>query len=251
MVLLMFSGLRWVLVCRTCFGEPPPQLNLVVRWYRTHVSYHVRHGDILTMDNELIHRIRRIYAAISAAEEADFSKLKATIIKTDKHIAFYQDFRGGLSNEELSNLAHSVIHNIANLRDHLRRWAARNGRDRNKVDEAVNRSLALQIIKDLSNNDKHGYPPRGGGHSGQSPRLVGVERVFRLITKPESGSYVTMTLGHDGAPKVSGSGSAKAVITGDVVDEDNNTIGYLHEIAVEAVEAWERLLSDFNVTLQM
>ena len=175
--------------------------------------------------------------------------MSATITKTEQFIALCQDFRGDLNDEELSNLAHSMIHNIANLCDHLRRWAAHNGQDKNKVDETVNQSFALQIIKDLSNNDKHGYPPRDGGRSGISPKLVGINRVFQLTTKPEVGAYMAMTLGHDGTPKVSGSGSAKAVITGDVVDRSNNRIGDLHEIAIEAVEAWEQLLNDFNLTL--
>ena len=71
------------------------------------------------MDDAIRQRISRIYAAIGAIEEADPHKLKATVIETDKMKAVFQDFRGGFSDDELSNQAHTVIHNIANLRDHL------------------------------------------------------------------------------------------------------------------------------------
>jgi hypothetical protein len=89
------------------------------------------------MDDAIRQRISRIYAAIGAIEEADPNKLKATVIQTDKIKAVFQDFRGGLSDDELSNQAHTVIHTIANLRDHLRRWAAQNSQDKAKVDETV------------------------------------------------------------------------------------------------------------------
>jgi hypothetical protein len=201
------------------------------------------------MDNEVIERIRRIYAAIGAVEETDLSKLKGTLVRTQSVLLVHQDFRGGLDDDQLSNLAHSLIHNIANLENHLRKWAAHNGQDINKVDKAVSRSLALQIIKDLSNNDKHGYPPRDGGHSKRCPRLVDISRVLQLATKPRAGSTVCVTLNQTGTPQATGSGSAKAIITGEIVDKDNNRIGDLHQVGTEAVEAWEHLLDDLGIKL--
>ncbi len=198
------------------------------------------------MDDAISQRISRIYAAIGAIEESDPQKLKATVIQTEKVYAVFQDFRGGYSDDELSNQAHTVIHNIANLRDNLRRWAANNGHDKNKVDAAVNNSFELQVIQDLSNNDKHGYPPHDGGHSKKSPKLIEINRVMRLQTQAKKGSVVAMTLGH-GIPQFHGDGTAKAVVTGDVVDSVNGSIGDLYEISIKSVEAWERLLADFGL----
>lgn len=199
------------------------------------------------MDDVILQRISRIYAAIGAIEEDDPNKLRATVVQTDKIKYVFQDFRGGFSDDDLSNYAHTVINNIANLRDHLRRWAAHNGHDKTKVDQTVDNSLDLQIIKDLSNNDKHGYPPRDGGHSGKCPQLVDINRVMQLQTQAKNDSTIGMTLGAGGVPKFFGDGTAKAIITGDVVDNDNNRIGDLHEIATKAVEAWEQLLADFGL----
>lgn len=199
------------------------------------------------MGTELELRIKRIYAAIGEAIEYDLSKMKADVIQNDKVTAVFQNFRGGLSDEQLTNIAHSFIHNIANLQDHLRRWAAHKGHDKTKVDQTVDNSLDLQIIKDLSNNDKHGYPPRDGGHSGKCPQLVDVNRIMQLQTQAKKGSTSGITLGAGGVPKFFGDGTAKAIITGDVVDNDNNRIGDLHEIATKSVEAWEQLLADFGL----
>ena len=199
------------------------------------------------MDDAILLRIKRLYAAIGSIEEDDPNKLKATVIQTDKIKGMSQDFRGGFSDAELSNQVQTVIYNIAHLRDPLRRWASNHGRDKNKVDQAINNCLDLQIIKDLSNNDKHDGLPRKGGHSGQCPQLIEINRVMRLQTQAKKDSMIGMTIGADGVPKFIGDGTAKAVVTGDVVDSDGNRIGELYDIANKAVEAWEALLMDFGL----
>ena len=139
-------------------------------------------------------RLCRIYAAIDAVLEGDLTKFLPHIFQDEKHFAMYQDFVGGLTVAELSNLAHSVIHNVANLHDHLRRWAAKNGHNPSRIDQVISHSVPLQIITDLSNNDKHGYPPRNAGHSGKAPQLAEIKRVLRLTTAAETGSSVMVIL---------------------------------------------------------
>lgn len=198
------------------------------------------------MDDGIRQRIKRIYAAIGAAEETDPNKLKATIIQTNKVKVIWQDFRGDLSNEDLSNYAHTLIQNIANLRDNLERWAAQNGRDKSKVEQTFQNSFDLQIMQDLSNNDKHGYPP-DRSYSGKYPKLVNINRVMQFQPQAKKGSTIAMTVGAGGVPKFFGDGTAKAIITGDVVDNNNNRIGDLREIVRKALEAWEELLADFGL----
>ena len=200
------------------------------------------------MDDELGGRISRIYGAIDAVEEEDLGKLKGQVIETTTFFGVSNDFRGGLSDEEISNRAHSLIHNIANLQDHLKRWARQNFNNASKVDEGFNQSIALQIIKDLSNNDKHGYPTRDSddGHSGKRPRLIELNRILRLSTKPEKGSSIGMTLNRDGTPRILGSGPSMAIITGTIVDKDDNRIGDLHEFAIESVATWESLWDELS-----
>ena len=200
------------------------------------------------MDNAILQRINRIYAAIMSIEEDDPQKLKATVIQTDKIKGMSQDFRGGFSDAELSNQVHSVIQNVSNLRDHLRHWASHHDQNKNKVDPALDNCLELQIIIDLSNNDKHKGPLRKGGRSGKNPQLINIDRVMRLQTQAKKGpSAICMTIGADGAPKFIGNGTAKAVVTGDVVDNNGNRIGEFYDIANKAVEAWEALLVDFGL----
>lgn len=86
------------------------------------------------MDEELQNRIRRIYAATGDTAEIDISKFRPQYCSSEECVFVFQDFRGGLSDEQISNIAHSAIHNLANLKDHLRRWAALSGHDPKKID---------------------------------------------------------------------------------------------------------------------
>ena len=70
--------------------------------------------------DELTLRIKRIYEAVSAIVEADMSKLKPKVTRDGERIAIYQNFSGGRSNTEIENNAHILIHNVANLKDHLK-----------------------------------------------------------------------------------------------------------------------------------
>ena len=102
-------------------------------------------------------------------------------------------------------------------------------------------------MMDLSNNDKHGYPPSDGGNSGKSPQIINIDSVMQLSSGNKKGSSVMMTFNAQGKPQISGSGSGKVIINGDIVDKENKKIGDFHKTAVEAIEVWERLLADFSV----
>jgi len=198
------------------------------------------------MSDQVESRLRRIYAAINATKEFDMARLPARVFRSEKAVGVFQNFAGDMTEPEMANAAHSVIHNIANLHDHLKRWVATGGSDKAIIDRAFDSSIDLRIIKDLSNNDKHGYPPRDRGHSGRSPKLTNIRGQMRLTAKG-GGGWVTMMLGSGGVPKISGDGTAVAVITGDVVDEDGSMIGDLFEIEVHATAAWEFLLKDLGI----
>ena len=119
-------------------------------------------------------------------------------------------------------------------------------------EEAVKAANSLKLVKDLSNNDKHPYPPRKGGHSGVAPKVLAFSKVMRLSTGGGAGSGVAMTLGPGGVPMIRsrGSGSAHALITGKVIDKDGNLLGGLYEIELDAVAAWERLLAEMGVKVE-
>jgi hypothetical protein len=200
--------------------------------------------------DELLDRLHRCYAAVDAAVEGDLSKFPPKIIADEKQFGMYQDFLCGLTEPQISNLAHTVIHNIANLRDHLRRWAGKNGLDPKDIERTIAACAALQVIIDLSNNDKHGYPPRDGGQSTKSPKLLDVKRVLRMSTGPGAGSGIAIVFTPTG-PKhfASGGGFSQVVVTGSVVDGSGASLGDLYDLGNEALKAWQQQLGAFGIRI--
>jgi hypothetical protein len=198
---------------------------------------------------ELARRLARVHSAIRLAEEADLSKFPAQVHPSDRCVAVLLNFSGDLRQSDIENHVYTAIHNIAHLYDHIRRWAAKNGRDKSEVDLAREGSFAIRVVTDLSNNDKHGYPPRDGGRSKRAPRLTDVRRILRLTTGSAPKSLVGVTLSPRGALKIVGDGSAKVVITGTVVDKDDATIGEIEQLCDEALKAWENLLHGFGAAV--
>lgn len=197
------------------------------------------------MDSALVERLQRIYSALGGTVEGDMAKLPPVVLMTDNAVLVWQDFTGGLSVAQLTNLAYSLIHNIASLKDHARRVLKTAGIDPEKSEEIGNVST-LRIIADLSNNDKHGYPPRNGGNSGLSPHLGQVTRILRMVTGGEAGSVTALTFGPTGMV-LSGDGTIEAIITADVLDAEESRIGDLHELCVEGLQLWENGLTGIGI----
>jgi hypothetical protein len=199
--------------------------------------------------DELTLRIKRIYGAVDAIVETNISQFMPEVIRDGKRIGFYQDWSGGRTNAEIENIAHILIYNVANLKDHLRKWAESNGKDKTKVNTAFKDSQALKIIKDLSNNDRHGYDPEKKGNSGKSPRIEKINTIMQMTTKPEKGAFMCLTFNHQGVSQIAGSGNAKVIITGDILDKDGNKIGDLHDTLLKAIKDWENVLVEFGVNI--
>ena len=200
-------------------------------------------------DDALTHRVRRMYSAVKATIEEDMARLPGRVEESAKRFAVTQDFSGYLTTEDMSNLAHMLIYNIANLEESLRKWARENGKDESLVRKTLADSFELKVIKDLSNYDRHPYPERQGGFSGRAPKLINARRILRLTTGAKKGSSVRMTLGPDGRPIITGEGSGAAILTGDVVDDKGDIIGDFDRIATKAVDDWTGLLSAYGLEI--
>jgi hypothetical protein len=200
------------------------------------------------MNDDLETRLRRIYAAIGETQEPDVSKFPATVIASEKGVLVHQDFSGGRTEEQLTNLIQSLIALIAGLEYHLYKWAAKNGHDAEEVKLPLQASKSFSIVHDLWNNEKHGYSPgRGSNRSGLAPQLINVIRVMKLATQPRKGSCVVFMVGPARKPVIGGDGTATAVITGDVVGKDGQRIGDAHQILEGAVKDCETLVRDLGI----
>ncbi len=68
-----------------------------------------------------------------------------------------------------------------------------------------------------------------------------------LLSDSRIPSSLSLVLNRQGVPQIAGSGTAKVMITGDILDGAGNKIGDLYETALEGVRIWESVLGDFGV----
>lgn len=194
-------------------------------------------------EDDIFKRLNRVYTAVNETVELDLNKFPPKVTTGEGLFGIEQDFLGGLSAEQIENLAHSMIANIANFRAHLERHAK--GRDGGAAAalDVLDKAQEFQIIKDLFNNEKHGYPPKDGGYSGLSPRLEDVNRVMRLTTAPRKGAGVAVTLGPKGMRVMAHEGGgATVIITGKIVDHNGSHVGELRDVGLRALDACDQAL---------
>lgn len=197
--------------------------------------------------NIIDEKLNRIYASIGIIKEDNINKVKPKFIKEDNQLTITFDFMGDMSDADIVNNAQLLIHNIASLKYHLIRLFRKNQYDDKVIIDTFSNSLELKIIEDLWNNDKHGYPPRNGGHTGISPKLENIVRVLQMRTNPEKGASLGIFINMQGEIQKTGSGAHAVIITGDIMDANGIKIGDLYEMALNAVLTWEDLLSHYNI----
>lgn len=195
--------------------------------------------------SDLVGRLERVYASLEAAMEADLALFKPKVVVNEKELAIYQDFVGDLSEADVQNAAFGLIHNIANLRDNVSRWAEDNSQSFDGG-TFIAQHLSLCLIQDLSNADKHGFPLKRKRWSGRSPLITDLRQVMRIVT-PGDGGVTVVTFTTQG-PKLAGQGKAYVAITGRIVDgERDEDLGDLLDTCNQGLSKWEAQLSEFGV----
>jgi len=188
-------------------------------------------------------RIARMYTAIGATVEEDVSHVDIQF-KPQPGGALAADFRGGMSDAEIANLAWSAIHNIATFSAHCLKWARGNNISEDDVKAVADGSKALLRIRDLHNVEKH--PDAAPNKSGDSPMLVDLCRPLEMIF---GGSQPRVSLVLSQTGKVSVEGNARVVIHGRIINSKTGAfVTELRQLLDEGLKAWEAFLAANGVS---
>jgi hypothetical protein len=197
--------------------------------------------------SQLAAKIERLRAAIHVAEERDVTRVKVKVTEASDRIEMHHDFRAGLSDPQIQNLAWQIVRSIADLKDHIRAWAVANKKAKEDVDRALHGSQELAIIMDLANYDKHGGHDRQGGQwSGTWPELKNVRRGLRITTAAAPGAMAGIQLLPNG--DIQTFGDTAITVLGEIEIQDGRKLdfGYVQQ---RAIETWEDLLRRFGLTI--
>lgn len=199
----------------------------------------------------ILFRVRCIHKAMGALKDSDVSKFPMKVEQDATKVQFVFE---GLSKEDKFNAMYVAIDNVAKLYEHVKKWATLNDQDVGKVKEVFDNTLALRIVYDIHNLDKHPYPDRKGGTSGLSPRMGEIIQPFVLggapakPGEPPKRTWAAVTLGPKGV-QAHGTGSVALVLDADVMDGSGRRIGSMRKYLSEAVTAWEDFLKSKGIKI--
>lgn len=197
------------------------------------------------MSEDIQFRITRLCAALGQTETRDLSTLKPTVFNSKEGFGYHQDFRGDMDEADLANAATLTFGSVTSIVGHLRAWAGKDQIKKEKIDTVYKNSVAIRVLFDLNNHEKHGGKLRDKGESGLSPRLLRFDR--RMILSTGGGTSIAITMSPKGEIVALGDGTATVTITGDIVDGNGAPLRDLHEYVQTAVTELEQLLRDLGL----
>lgn len=200
----------------------------------------------------LSHRVRRLYAGLERTAPTTIDSIPLKVWRTNKLVGVCHDFSGGESPDDIREVLTQIAYNIAHVKDPLKKYLSDKARDLKMVERFIDGSLALKILIDIANREKHGYPSDRPSRSGKDPCLGGVGRSLRLQTGTEENSSAVYTIDpKTGQPVVMTTGGASGAVVywGEVRDKNSAVVGDILDFARDALEDWERLFSSLDISL--
>lgn len=184
--------------------------------------------------NDIQARLKSIYASIQQKYEYEDGVVKRmkSEIKEDGSVFISLD----KDEHDLYNKINIIIFNLANVKDCL----VKNGVNKKILETEINKSLYLQLILDLANQERHGYPLTKTRRSSKDPLIQNVHLVM-TVSNRKNNFYVER---NDGAAVQ----NIMSVIVADITDSTGNIICRLDELVDNALADWEKIIRTYRPT---
>lgn len=194
--------------------------------------------------NDINLRLRCLYLSIDRQYESDVLQHMQT--KTERYedgkFTITIDFNAKHDEHETINRINSIIAGLANLKDHLMTKLKLQGGNPQDIENEINQNLPLQLILDLHNQEKHGYPLTKIRRSGKDPKIINISKAI----SPKPGVIATAFI----RDPVTGAGvtnNMAIVITAEIVDSQGNSLYYLKDLIDKSLNIWELIIAKYNL----
>ncbi len=189
--------------------------------------------------NDIIGRIKRTRSAMNSRIDEDFIS-HSKIEKLENGVSVTIPARDSKETIEVSIM--SILYSLASLKDNLKNCLKDNGHNPLIVEEAVNSSIHLQVLHDLVNADKHGYPTKKN-HSGLNPVI---RNENQGLINNNFGKPVVASISPTGEIKILDGIPPSVVITADIHDKNGNFL-FDFDILVEVCYAiWISIAKEYK-----
>jgi len=182
--------------------------------------------------NDLTLRLERTYASIGQATDCDILKYVHVQRVSEGDNRYLITFDNGKNEAEKANILFPIIEHLAKLKDHLKNMLGTNS---GIVEDTINNNQYLQLIMDLSNAEKHGYPLTSSNRSNKKPKLINV--INSLVIPPQEQIGINLKTG-----ELVEWNNCYITIDGDVVDEYDVFICHIPQLLSSSTRAWENFI---------
>lgn len=182
--------------------------------------------------NDFTNRLKRTLASLNARFDDEIAvevTHKKRIVRNPDNtqtstISFSYKF-GNLNEEELINKIFIMLYNLASLKDHLKNNMQKNNFNPQIVEDEINNSLHLQVLIDIVNQEKHGYPLKKSNRSNKNPLVINIKQALQITTRSGANIFFTPT-----GLKTKGEAQQQMIINADIVDGEENLLFTLDDL---------------------
>jgi len=168
-------------------------------------------------------RIKRIYISLEIKNydgAAEFLEIAHDVSSKISHFKTKEN--------KVLNKLNMIVSNLANLKDHLKNLVEQLGGSKQKIENKISESRFLQVIIDLNNAEKHGYPV-SRKRSNLDPKIA---NIISKLTMYGDGD-TSITINPDG--RIEPEGNVVAAISADILDKQNRKIFSFDEMVEGAL----------------
>lgn len=195
--------------------------------------------------NNIKARLERTLQSLNARFEIPTSEnINITFVYSDIYRAVLANF--GRDNElAILNKINIILYNLSSLKDHLKNCLKSNGHNPKIIENEINNSFHLQILIDLVNQEKHGYPLSKSNRSNKNPIIKNPFQALNLSTgtMPQSAAGITLFL--DGNYQMFGENN-NIIISAEICDGNGNKLFMLEELVETCFDKWENIAQVYN-----
>ncbi|WP_379086377.1 hypothetical protein [Pedobacter sp. UC225_65] len=201
--------------------------------------------------NDIQKRIERTYKSVNGRIESDGSKY---LIAGNFNNPLGLKFAIKEPNEqEIHLLLIGIVHSVANLKDHLKNVLSSQGKQK-IVEDAINANLELQLLMDLNNADKHGYP-LNKTRSGLDPIMIEHQHILHGEAGTQINGIIKIEFYIDEKDQQFKSRSTSeitrcdliAIATAKIVDINRKFIMNFDSMIFKSLDVWEEIIKNNNL----
>jgi hypothetical protein len=194
--------------------------------------------------NDIKVRLERTLSSLNARfEPAIPENIDVKVVYSDNFRSAFANF-GHDDESDVLNKIFIILYNLASLKDHLQNCLFNKGYKKQIVEDEIDNSLHLQVLTDLVNQEKHGYPLTKRRRSLKDP-IIKNPMKFLSLSVSEPDSVAAFSLSFDGSYQILGENN-KIVISAEICDSNGNQLFILDELVGTCFEKWENLAKAYH-----